>query len=188
MSSIEQSISIRLKKDLGQSLQDINSAKLLKELGEEIVALIIKRTSDGYDLQSRHFGRYNSGYNKKKALKYAKKRQGTTQYSSTSKSDYLRLTGNLMSSLETNKGRVTVMKNGIYITFKVFVTGSLNKLKAEGLQSTTGYTKKGSYAKKAYEFMGMAVRGKYAESETLALQKIIAKAVKEKTKISIKLK
>ena len=185
MSAVEQTISIRLKKEMATALATIDRTKLLKDLADKIVALVIKRTSDGYDLQSRRFGNYNAGYDKREALKYAKKKQGTTKFSSTSKSDKLRLTGNLMSSLETNKGRITIKSNGIFITFKVFVTGAKNIKKAEGLQSTTGYTKRGSYSKKSYEFMGMATSGKYSEIETKALQNIIVKAFREKTQIKV---
>ena len=86
MSDIEQTISIRLKKDMADTLNNINKTKLLSDIGETIVNLVIKRTSDGYDLQSRRFGNYNAGYNKRKALKYARKHgRNDYKYSSTSK-------------------------------------------------------------------------------------------------------
>lgn len=171
---------------MATALAKIDRTKLLKDLAEEIIALVIKRTSAGYDLQSRRFGNYNADYDKRDAYKYAKKKYGTTKFSSTSKSDKLRLTGNLMSSLDTNKGRITIKSNGIFITFKVFVTGAKNIKKAEGLQSTTGYDRNGKpYSKKSYEFMGMATSGKYSEIESKALQNIIVKALREKTQIKI---
>ena len=55
-----------------------------------------------------------------------------------------------MSSIKTpNKGRITVQKNGIFITLKFLLLAQRISGKAENLQSTTGYARnKKSYSKK----------------------------------------
>lgn len=186
MSDVSQQISIRLNKGLGDALSNINTAKLRDKLAELIVKLVIERTQAGYDVYSRRFGGYNKSYDKKQSYKYAARKYGTTEYSSSSTGDKLQLTGNLLSSIKSNKGRISVSKNGIFITFKVAVTGSKNLRKAEGLQSTTGHTRNGRrYAKKAFVFMGLAISGSYVTKETNAIQDLIIKLVREKTKIKV---
>ena len=177
MSNIKQQIQVSLNNAFLDYLQKIDKTAFANELGRLIIDLIIKRTQEGYDVRSRKFGNYNRGYNKRKAQKYAAKRQSLTEYASTSNNKKLQLTGSLFSSLTTKTKLFTINKRGINIIIDVFIADSLNRLKAEGLQSTTGYSRGGAYSKKSWEFFGLATSGNYFNSENIAIQRFIAKEI-----------
>jgi len=189
MAEIKQQIEFQLNKDLAQALKNLNADKLAKDLAKIILQLILKRINDGYDIKSRKFGNYNKNYNKARAYKYASAKYGTTKYASTSERDKLRLTGNLLSSIDAKPDKIFIGAGGASIKIKVFFKDAFNELKAEGLQSTTGYTKKGRYSKKSWEFFGLAISGTYANEEKLRLQRYIINYIKAASgRVNIKIK
>ena len=117
--------------------------------------MIIKRIYDKKDLLGRNFGSYNKGYDMRKAFKYASRKFGTTEHTSTSAP--LRLTGNLLSSIKVDYTGSSATRGRVRINFKIGVNNS-QALKALGLQSTTGYTRSGTYAKKEWLFLGISTR------------------------------
>lgn len=176
-SDIKQSIQVSLNNAFVDYINKIDKLAFTNELGNLIEQLIIKRTQEGFDVKSRKFGNYNAGYNKVKAQKGAAKRSGMTSYASTSKSKKLQLTGSLFSSITTRPKKFVVNKRGIHIVLECFINDSLNQLKAEGLQSTTGRSRSGSYSKKSWEFFGLAHSGNYVNSESKAIQDFVFKSL-----------
>jgi hypothetical protein len=188
MASTEQKIFLKLKADVEKITAEIDINKFIEGLGELIVQLNIKRIQDGYDIRSRKFGRYNVGYDKKEALKYAKKKYSTGKYSSTSKSDKLQLTGSLLRSLHYEVKKKSIFNQGLSVRL-VIDTDTRNRKKAKGLMSTTGVARDGSrYSKKAWLFMGLAVSGFYVKKEKEAIDKYIAKFIQDSFKTRIKVK
>lgn len=187
MADIKQDIEIRLNREYEKAFRAINIKKLVDKISELVIKLVIERTQAGYDLRSRKFGGYNKSYKKSKAYKYAAKKYGTTRYSMKSTSDKLQLTGNLLSSIKTLKTRFRVGEKGVRLFVQVGVTGSKNIKKAKGLQSTTGVARDRSrYSKKSWEFMGLAISGRFAKEEKSAIQNLIAKAIQEEVNIKIR--
>ena len=175
MSDLRQSISVSLNKAFADNLNKIDKQKFANSLSDLVVELIIKRTQAGYDVNGRKFGNYNAGYNKAKAQKYARKKSGLTEYASTSKSNKLQLTGSLFSSIEARAKRFTISKRGVTILIEAYIADSFNRLKAEGLQSTTGYTRNSTYSKKSWDFFGLAKSGNFANVEAEAIRKLVQK-------------
>ena len=127
-----------------------------------ILKLIIQRILAGYDLFSRKFGGYNESYNKEKAYNYAVRKYGSTEWASKSKKDKLRLTGNLLSSLDV---KLVSIQTGLRkVVFRILIsTKDPTQIpKILGLQSETGVARnRRTYAKKAYYFMGLALSGEW---------------------------
>lgn len=182
MADIKQQIEIALNKEYANALKSINMPQLMKSLQKLLLKLIIKRISEGYDIHSRKFGNYNTGYDKTKAIKYASKKYGTTEYMSTSKSQKLRLTGNLLSSLASKEVSSYIGQTSAKLKFRIYIKDAVNELKAEGLQSTTGTARNNkTYSKKSYEFFGLALSGDYATRERKAILDLIGLYLKNAT-------
>ena len=158
-----QNIEIAIVKKATALFADRN---IFTNIGEKlcklIIRLIIERILAGYDLFSRKFGGYNESYNKEKAFKYAVRKYGRTEWASKSKRDKLRLTGNLLSSLDA---KLIGVQTGLrQVIFRIMITTKDPSQipKILGLQSETGVARnRRTYAKKAYYFMGLALSGEW---------------------------
>ncbi|MCX7909591.1 MAG: hypothetical protein N2560_08765 [Ignavibacteria bacterium] len=163
--------------------------KVAEELAEKIKKLILERILAGYDLESRKFGNYNVSYNKKYAFKYASKKFGTTQFASSSTKDKLRLTGRLLSSIDVKPTGLETQLRKVNMNFLVFLNDPTQIPKAIGLQSTTGVARnRTTYAKKAYTFLGLAVRGPWRDRENREIQKFLLQKLEDVITNKIKVK
>lgn len=164
--------------------------KISQELAEKIRKLILERILAGYDLESRKFGNYNASYNKAYAYKYAAKKYGTTEFASKSTKDKLRLTGRLLSSIDVKVRGIENQLRKATLYFLVYLKDPTQIPKAIGLQSTTGVARNHqTYSKKAYTFLGLAVRGAWAERERAEIQRFLLQELGEnitkQTKVKI---
>lgn len=174
--NVTRQIQLVLNQSLAKKMQSIDLKAFGKDMNELLIKNMIVRTQAGVDVQGRKFGGYNKNYDKKQSLKYAKKRYGSTKYASSSISDKLQLTGNLFSSFRSNTKGVRKTKNGALIVFKMSIEGKNNNDKAAGLQSNTGYARnRKNYAKKAWDFFGIAQSGVYKKKETRSFFKLFNK-------------
>lgn len=175
MDNIEQNIKIVLNEKFTEYLNASRATVIANKMQKLIPQLIIARTQDGFDIYGRKFGGYNASYDKKKAFKYASKRDGLTSYASSSKSNKLQLTGNLFSSIFAKTKSVRVINGRVQIVVNIGIKGRDNQEKAIGLQSTTGYTRGGgSYSKKSWEFFGISISGGYQSREKTEVLKLVA--------------
>ena len=182
MANLKQELNIILNSYAIEVKDSLSDQKFLDGLQDLIVELIIKRTQAGYDIYSRKFGGYNRSYKKKKAYAYAKKHGGIiSKYASTSTSDKLQLTGHLFNAIKAKKVRVTQIKNTVILKTGSYILGTKQQKKAEGLGNTTGHSRGGGrYSKKAWLFLGLAIRGAWAKSEQKAINNYIEKWIGEK--------
>lgn len=150
-----------------------------QELAKKIVGLIIERILAGYDLFSRKFGGYNVSYKKEKAYKYAVAKYGKTKWASSSTRDKLRLTGNLLSSLEAKVVGVQVGFKQVIFRILITTKDPTQIPKIQGLQSETGVARNHkTYAKKAYLFMGLALSGQWKNKEEQEIRNFLIEKMK----------
>lgn len=167
MSWTEQMVTLTLRKKLLSILTKSFVDKQAQTIRTYVKKLIINRiVNDKVDLYGRKFGKYNQGVymwgpkgrfrNKIQAQKYAAQRHGMTQYASTSLSDPLRLTGNLLSNIQVPYIGSTISGTRVEIKFKITVPDNL-KPQVEGLQSNQGVARNGKgYSKKSWTFLGLS--------------------------------
>jgi hypothetical protein len=162
---IATNISADLKKILIKRINNLSSSEvnsIEKDLSDLILSLIIRRVIDGYDINSQKFQSVKKTYNKKRAFKNV--RGGKTKYASSSKSDHLRLSGQLLSSIYVKDLVIGITEQRMSISVTIDVKGSKNKKKVEGLASNR--TSRGSKTKSRREFLGLATSGTYKQRET----------------------
>lgn len=175
MGKIQQQIEIKLSKEVESAMRNIATPELMKKLSEKLIAIMIRRTQDGYDNRGRRFGNYNKSYDKSKAYARAKNKG---RFSSSSTSNKLQLSGELFRSLTYKGAKITNSKTSINLKTTLTIDGIDNQLKAEGLQSTTGYSRKGTYSKKSWEFFGLSVSGDRVNQEKAEIMLFLIKELK----------
>ena len=161
--SIQQQLEDALK-----SLSNSKGEELQRDLGEFTVSLVIKRVIDGYDINSQKFKATKyKGRAKSNAYKRARCK---TKYASSSKSDHLRLSGKLLSSVYVRDIKVIVNSKGITVSVTTDVPNKFKK-QVEGLASNR--TSRGGKSKARREFLGLAKSGSYKNRETSQLTQFL---------------
>ncbi len=134
-------------------------------LAKKSVEIMQERTTDGYDIYGRRFGNYTSAYAKIKRK-------------ITRKKSYLYVTGKLFRSMKARVRSKSQTNRMITLNWDMFISGSKQKLIAEGLQRTTGRNQYSSYSKKSWNFFGLSVRGSRVAKERNELKNTFAKVAR----------
>lgn len=187
MATIKQTLQLQVSYINKEIVNILKSQSFKRAFAKLLLEINLKRIDSGYDTQSRKFGGYNRGYNKKKAQENSKEK--LTNFASTSNSKKLRLTGNLLSSISIYAVKVVGGKKGLVIKTGYYIKGALQNKKAEGLYSTTGTARgKSKYSKKSWRFLGIATSGRLNKEETQQVNDFISNYVNHDLKINLKIR
>lgn len=181
-----QQVEMQIKKKAMTVISQAALTRALKPLEKVLVEIMRKRTDEGYDIFGRKFGGYNKSYNKQKALSYAAKKYGTTQFMGNSRTP-LRLTGRLFSSMKAKLLSVNMSGNLMTAKFSIFIDDPTQERKVIGLMSETGTARNHkNYSKKAWSFLGISVAGSRKAQEETLIRNTLIKSLKAQLTIKTK--
>lgn len=164
MSTPAAQMELQIRRKVMSALTQQQLRRIADKSRKVIVKMIIDRIYRGYDLEGRKFGGYNRSYDKSYAFSYvtggvnspiaSKYFRAPTEHQS--KSEPLRLSGQLLSNIQVDLKTASVLSSQIKVVYRVYVPKKFEE-QVIGLQSTTGTARNGStYSKKAWTFMGLS--------------------------------
>lgn len=155
MGLLQKEIKFQVSNDIKKkfSLQKINSA--LKKTAQSAVDIIVDRTNNNVDIDGKNFAQFTKGYERYKKW-YIRRGKKVNAFSAKRMPNNLRLSGELMGSINYKNLTVNANTDKIQIGFNIYIPENQRK-KVEGLMSSTGKTRNGkSYRKAKREFFGLS--------------------------------
>ncbi len=121
--SLKQSIRSQAEQAFVERLSRTKFNKAAEAVADEAIKIILERTSDGVDVDGRRFPKYSKGYEKLKGgfVKAAKKiaRGKSRRNLATKLPNWMRLTGQMLSSMTTRNARISRRGGQLFIEFDI---------------------------------------------------------------------
>ena len=175
----EQLVKLVIQQKVQTALNRYILKKMFDRIAVEIVNLMRDRTNKKIDIYGNNFGGYNKSYNKEYSIEYNSAKFGTTKFAGN-RNTPLRATGQLFSAMACTVQNFTQTGNVVVANFKVFIDDPSQQKKVEGLQSEIGTARNMSrYSKKAWNFLGLSLKGGQADYEKRAILKIVKDTLKD---------
>jgi hypothetical protein len=177
--SLKQNIRSQAEQAFVERLSRTKFRQAAEAVADEAIKIILERTSDGVDVDGRRFTKYSKGYEKLKGdfvkSKAAKRfLRGRTRFAAKGLPNWMRATGQMLSSMTTRNERISRRGNQLLIEFDITFASKENG-EIASYHNETGAGK--SRVKR--RFLGLSRKGSSRyNQEQLRIQDALFKALK----------
>lgn len=176
--NVKQQIRSEAERAFVQTLSRTKFRKAAEAVAEETLKIIFERTAQGVDVDGRRFQKYSKNYERLKGgfIKAAKKvtRGKSRRNTAVKLPNWMRLTGQMLSSLTTRNARLSRRGNQLFVEFDLTFTN------AESGEIASYHNEQGAGRSRVRRrFLGLSRKGSSRyNQEQIRLQDALFKALK----------